>query len=149
MCDFKKGIGTEATVETIKKLMNNVGISTADRDIAKYALENNVNVIVEKPATTNLEDLEYLINLLLIAKPILEPAIERDFEKWIGQDVVIVPQKFVEFRKDIRTGETEIDYKNCIRTFNSDVNEFISFLKSFEYENMYLKNSHNMTIRNL
>jgi ribosomal protein S1 len=34
--------------------------------------------------------------------------IERDFEKWIGQNVVIVPQKFVEFRKDIRTGETEM-----------------------------------------
>ena len=33
--------------------------------------------------------------------------IERDFEKWIGQDVVIVPQKFVEFKKDLRTGLTE------------------------------------------
>lgn len=33
--------------------------------------------------------------------------IERDFEKWIGQDVVIVPQKFVEFRKNFKTGETE------------------------------------------
>ena len=33
--------------------------------------------------------------------------IERDFEKWIGQDVVIVPQKFVEFKKDLRTGMTE------------------------------------------
>ena len=33
--------------------------------------------------------------------------IERDFEKWIGQDVYIVPQKFVEFRKNLHTGETE------------------------------------------
>ena len=33
--------------------------------------------------------------------------IERDFEQWIGQDVMIVPQKFVEFKKDIRTGLTE------------------------------------------
>lgn len=33
--------------------------------------------------------------------------IERDFEKWIGQDVIIVPQKFVEFKKDIKTGYTE------------------------------------------
>ena len=33
--------------------------------------------------------------------------IEHDFEKWIGQDVVIVPQKFVEFRKDFATGLTE------------------------------------------
>lgn len=34
--------------------------------------------------------------------------IERDFDKWIGKDVIIVPQKFVEFRKDMRTGETEM-----------------------------------------
>lgn len=33
--------------------------------------------------------------------------IEHDFEKWIGQDVVIIPQKFVEFRKNFKTGETE------------------------------------------
>ena len=33
--------------------------------------------------------------------------IERDFEQLIGQDVMIVPQKFVEFKKDIRTGLTE------------------------------------------
>lgn len=33
--------------------------------------------------------------------------IERDFEKWIGQDVVIVPQKFVEFRRDFKTGLIE------------------------------------------
>lgn len=33
--------------------------------------------------------------------------IEHDFEKWIGQDVIIVPQKFVEFRKNFKTGEVE------------------------------------------
>lgn len=33
--------------------------------------------------------------------------IERDFEQWVGKDVTIVPQKFVEFRKNFRTGETE------------------------------------------
>ena len=33
--------------------------------------------------------------------------IERDFERWIGETVTIVPQKFVEFRKDMRTGEVE------------------------------------------
>lgn len=44
------------------------------------------------------------------------------------------------FENCIKTGvkvvATEIDYKNCIRTFNSDIKEFISFLKSFEYENL-------------
>ena len=43
ICDYKKGIGTETTVETIKKLMNNVGISITDRDIVKYALEKAEN----------------------------------------------------------------------------------------------------------
>ena len=33
--------------------------------------------------------------------------IEYDFEKWVGQDVTIVPQKFVEFRRDIKTGLIE------------------------------------------
>lgn len=33
--------------------------------------------------------------------------IERDFEKWIGKDVIIIPQKFVEFRRDFKTGLIE------------------------------------------
>lgn len=33
--------------------------------------------------------------------------IERDFERWIGEDVVIVPQNFVDFRVNKYTGEKE------------------------------------------
>lgn len=33
--------------------------------------------------------------------------IEHDFEKWIGEDVMIIPQKFVEFRRDMKTGLIE------------------------------------------
>ena len=44
------------------------------------------------------------------------------------------------FENCIKTGIkvvcTEIDYKNCIRTFNSDINQFIDFLKSFKYDNL-------------
>ena len=44
------------------------------------------------------------------------------------------------FENCIKTGIkvvcTEIDYKNCIRAFNSDIKEFINFLKTFEYENL-------------
>ena len=44
------------------------------------------------------------------------------------------------FKNCIETGVrvvcTEIDYKNCIRTFNSDINQFIDFLKSFKYDNL-------------
>lgn len=49
LCDFKRGIGNEETVEKIKKLMNNIGITTSDREIVKYALEKsekeNVNTV--------------------------------------------------------------------------------------------------------
>ena len=49
LCDYKKGIGNEQIVETIKKLMNNIGITTSDREIVKYALEKsekeNVNCL--------------------------------------------------------------------------------------------------------
>lgn len=33
--------------------------------------------------------------------------IENDFEKWVGQEVIIVPQKFVDFKKNFKTGEVE------------------------------------------
>ena len=33
--------------------------------------------------------------------------IEHDFEKWVGEDVIIVPQKFVEFKTNYKTGEVE------------------------------------------
>ena len=33
--------------------------------------------------------------------------IESDFEKWIGQDVIIVPQKFVDYKTNYKTGEIE------------------------------------------
>ncbi len=49
LCDFKKGIGNAETVDTIKKLMNRIGITIADREIVKYTLEKsereNVNVV--------------------------------------------------------------------------------------------------------
>ena len=41
LCDYKKGIGDEKTVQTIKKIMNKAGISTSDREIVKYALEKS------------------------------------------------------------------------------------------------------------
>ena len=52
LCDYKKGIGNEQTVENIKKLMNKLGLTTSDREIIKYALEKsekeNVNALAIK-----------------------------------------------------------------------------------------------------
>lgn len=36
--------------------------------------------------------------------------IEHNFEQWVGEDIYIVPQKFVEFKKDIKAGVIE----NCL-----------------------------------
>lgn len=36
--------------------------------------------------------------------------IEHNFEQWVGENIYIVPQKFVEFKKDAKTGLTE----NCL-----------------------------------
>lgn len=33
--------------------------------------------------------------------------IERDFSQWIGKDVMIIPQNFVKFKHNFKTGETE------------------------------------------
>jgi len=33
--------------------------------------------------------------------------IENDFEKWIDEDVIIVPQKFVDYKRNFKTGEVE------------------------------------------
>ena len=49
LCDYKKGIGTLETVDTIKKLMNKLALTIEDREIVKYALEKsekeNVNAL--------------------------------------------------------------------------------------------------------
>ena len=36
--------------------------------------------------------------------------IEHNFEQWVGEDIYIVPQKFVEFKTDLKSGLTE----NCL-----------------------------------
>lgn len=53
--------------------------------------------------------------------------IEHDFEKWIGQDVQIVPQKFVEYRKDYRTGSVDnslVGSRKRVLQINGMVNMF-------------------------
>lgn len=45
--------------------------------------------------------------LVFIPGSLIVLNIERDFERWIGEDVVIVPQNFVDFRTNKYTGERE------------------------------------------
>ncbi len=47
------------------------------------------------------------------------------------------------FANCIETGvkyvSTQIDFRSCIRTFDSDIEKFIDFLKSFKYDNLTIK----------
>lgn len=89
-----------------------------------YLINNGINLAEEK-----INDIQSLINFsrtylspLQLDRNGLKLLLDGNFENCIKTGVKVVA--------------TEIDYKNCIRTFNSDINEFISFLKSFEYENL-------------
>ena len=53
--------------------------------------------------------------------------IEKDFERWVGQDVDIIPQKVVDFKRDYATG--------CIE--KSIVGSRKRLLQMFGYQNLY------------
>lgn len=68
--------------------------------------------------------------------------IEHDFEKWIGQDVIIVPQKFVEFKKNFKTGEVE----NSLVGSRKRVLQINGVQNLFDMYQMYLLGQqHNVT----
>ena len=69
--------------------------------------------------------------------------IERDFEKWVGQDVVIIPQKFVEFRKDIRTGEVE----NSLVGSRKKVLQILGMNNLSQMYNTYLLTTKNANVK--
>lgn len=75
--------------------------------------------------------------------------IESDFDQWVGQDVVIVPQKFVDFKTNYHTGEVEkslvgsrkkvlqiLGIKNLYDIYNKYIlaqkNETVSFNNVFD-----------------
>ena len=72
--------------------------------------------------------------------------IESDFDKWVGQDVIIVPQKFVDYKKNFRTGEVEKSLvgsrKKVLQIFgNNNLHEIHSKWKlSQEHDNVTFDN---------
>ncbi len=90
----------------------------------KYLIDHGINIFNDK-----IDDIQSLINFsrkyltpLQLDEEGLAMLLNGNFENCIDTGV-----KYV---------STEIDYKNCIRTFNSDVDKFIEFLKSFKYNNL-------------
>lgn len=60
--------------------------------------------------------------------------IENDFEKWIDEDVLVIPQKFMEFRKNLREGVVE----NSLVASRKALLQLQGVINLYEIYNKYL-----------
>ena len=78
--------------------------------------------------------------------------IENDFEKWIGQDVIIVPQKFVDYKTNFKTGEIEkslVGSRKKVLQILGNTNIYDIYTKwklSSEHENVTFDNKFEGTV---
>lgn len=124
MNDFKTAITNHdlLTMNKIGKIdIHNHAVSSCTRE---YLISKGIDLSNDK-----IYDIQSLINFsrkyltpLQLEKQGLRLLLKGNFDNCIKTGVQIVC--------------TEIDYKNCIRTFNSDINKYIEFLKSFKYDNL-------------
>lgn len=124
MNDFKIAVINNdlGLLNTIEKVdIHNHAITSCTKE---YLIKHNIKLSNDK-----INDIESLINFsrsnltpLQLEESGLKLLLEGNFENCIETGVTIVG--------------TSIDYKTCIRTFNSDIEKFINFLKSFEYKNL-------------
>lgn len=124
MTDFQNAIinNDVLTLRNIDKVdIHNHAVSSCTK---AYLMDNGINLSEDK-----INDIQSLINF---SRSYLSPLqldinglkllLKGNFENCINTGIKVVC--------------TEIDYKNCIRTFNSDVKQFIDFLQSFKYDNL-------------
>jgi len=124
MKDFENAIINNdiCKLKSIDKIdIHNHAVSSCTKD---YLIKHGINLPKEK--INNIQSLitfsrNYITPLQLDIKG-LKLLLEGNFENCIKTGIKVV--------------STEIDYKNCIRTFNSDIIQFINFLKSFTYDNL-------------
>lgn len=124
MNDFKNALINNdlLTMNKIAKVdIHNHAVSSCTKE---YLIEKGIDLSSDK-----IDNIESLINFsrkyltpLQLEEQGLRLLLEGNFENCIKTGVKVVC--------------TEIDYKNCIRTFNSDINKYIEFLKSFKYDNL-------------
>lgn len=124
MSDFQKAIINNDInlLRNIDKVdIHNHAITSCTK---KYLIEHGIKLTNDK-----ITDIESLINFSRINLPPihseekgLKLLLEGNFENCIKSGVKIVAPS--------------INYKTCIRTFNSDIDKFINFLKSFKYDNL-------------
>lgn len=126
MEDFKTALINHnlLTMNKIAKVdIHNHAVSSCTKE---YLIRNGINLSEEK-----INDIQSLINFsrsyltpLQLKEEGLSLLLRGNFENCIKTGIKVVC--------------TEIDYKNCIRTFNSDINKYIEFLKSFKYDNLII-----------
>jgi len=124
MKSFKEALINEdiAELNNIPKIdIHNHAVSSCTKD---YLINKGINFSEDE-----INDIQSLINFsrkylspLQLDKEGLELLLKGNFENCINTGIKVV--------------STEIDYKNCIRTFNSNIEEFINFLKSFKYNDL-------------
>ena len=124
MKDFKQALidnDKEALCSIPKVDIHNHGILCGTR---KYAKDHGIEISFEK--TTNIKEfIEFVRNYI---GPIqLEEKGLRTFLEGCFDNCL---------KTGVRDVCPSIDYKSCMRTFDSDVNRFINFLKSFQYDNL-------------
>lgn len=107
----KTDLHNHATYSCTKKYLVDSGISLPPDDSVTDIASLNSFI------RTYINPLQYNIDTL----PIL---LKGNFENCISTGVKIVAPS--------------IDYKSCIRVFNSDINKFIKFLQNFQYENLII-----------
>ena len=124
MYDFKKAIieNNINLLTSIEKVdIHNHGVSSCTKD---YLINKGINI-----ANDSINDIQSLINF---SRSYLTP-LQLDVE---GLRLLLTGNFENSIKTVIKVVCTEIDYKNCIRTFNSNINDFITFLDSFKYDNL-------------
>ena len=112
-------------IEVLRKIpktdIHNHGILSGTK---KYAQEHGIEIPNEK--TTNIKTfVDYCrtyIKPIQLEEKGMRTLLEGNFDNCLKTGVKYVA--------------TQIEFKSCIRTFNSDVDRFINFLKSFQYDNL-------------
>ena len=107
----KIDIHNHGSYSCTRKFLENNGITIGNEKIT------NIQTLIEysRKYITPLKSTEKGLYLLL----------KGNFENCINTGI-----KFV---------STNIDFKDCVRTFNSDVSSFIEFLKQFEYDSLKIQ----------
>jgi adenosine deaminase len=124
MKDFKQAL-KDNDMEALRKIpkvdIHTHGILSGTR---RYAKEHGIEVTFEpiNNITDFIEFIRTYISPIQIKEEGLRTLLEGNFQNCLDTGIKHI--------------STCIEYKSCIRTFNSDVDKFINFLKSFQYDGL-------------